>query len=117
MPKSKDTSRKAADRLEDRLDAFEAKRAETSAPMMGGIGGMGKGYRMVWEVLSGLLGGAALGWAVDHFAGTAPWGVALGLVIGSAVSVFMAARTASRMGAESLAKNPAQPVPFDDDED
>lgn len=78
---------------------------------------MGQGYRMAWEVLSGLFGGAALGWAIDYFAGTAPWGVAGGLVTGSAVAVFLAARTAARMGAQALAKNPAQPVPFDDDDD
>lgn len=116
MPKSDDQSEEAFTRLEARLDAFEAERAQPSSPL-GGMGGMGAGYRMMWEIVSGLLGGAALGWAFDYFAGTAPWGVAGGLVIGTAVAVFLAARSAARMGAKSLAENPAQPVPFDDDED
>ena len=103
--------------LEERLDAFEAKRAESSGFAMSGAAGMGAGYRMVWEIASGLLGGAALGWAVDHFLGTSPWGVAGGVVIGSAFAVFMAARTAARMGAQALTKTPAEPVPFDDDDD
>jgi ATP synthase protein I len=116
MAKSDDQSEKAMSRLEARLDAFEAGRARpTSSPFA--LSGMGPGYRMVWEIVSGLFGGVALGWALDHFAGTAPWGVVGGLVIGSGVAVFLAARSAARMGAESLAKNPAEPVPFDDDED
>lgn len=116
MPKSDDQSEKAMTRLEARLDAFEAKRAQPTGAAFGPAS-MGAGYRMMWEIVSGLLGGAALGWAVDHFAGTAPWGIAGGLVIGSAVAVFMAASSAARMGAKSLEENPAQPVPFDDDDD
>ena len=111
----------ALDSLEARLDAFEAERARPMGGLLGGlaggVGALASGWRMVWEVVSGFLGGAAVGWLVDHFAGTAPWGVVAGLVIGSGVAVFMAARTAAKMGAESLAKNPAPRVADDDDED
>jgi ATP synthase protein I len=116
MPKSDDQSEEAMTRLEARLDAFEAQRTKPSSTPFG-VGGMGAGYRMMWEIVSGLLGGVALGWALDRFAGTAPWGIVGGLVIGTAVAVFLAAQSAARMGAKSLEENPAPPVPFDDDED
>ena len=106
--------------LKARLDAFEAERAKPKGGVLTGLatgeGGIGGGWRMVWEVVSGFLGGAAIGWLVDRFAGTAPWGVVAGLVIGSAVAVFMAVRTAARMGAEALAKHPAPPVAGDDED-
>lgn len=107
--------------LEARLDAFEAERARPKGGMLGGLAGgegnLAGGWRMVWEVVSGFLGGAAVGWGVDYVAKTFPWGTVAGLVIGSGVAVFMAARTAARMGADSLAKHPAQPVADDDEED
>jgi ATP synthase protein I len=119
MPQSDDQSREAIDRLDARLDAFEAERARPASGLlgMGGSGAGGVGYRMVSEIVSGLLGGAALGWLLDHFAGTAPWGIVGGLVLGSAAAIFLAARLASRMGAQSLKDHPAKSVPFDDDED
>jgi ATP synthase protein I len=116
MPKSDDHSEEAFNRLEARLDAFEAKRATGLSVPFAGAGMAGQSWRMVWEVVSGFLGGAALGWLVDKLAGTAPWGVAAGLVIGGAVGVVLAAMSAARMGKQSLADNPVAPV-ADDDED
>ena len=110
----------ALDSLEARLDAFEADRARPKGGLLGGLAGgegqMAGGGRMVWEVVSGFLGGAAIGWLVDRFAGTAPWGVVGGLVIGSAVAVFMAARTAAALAAKSLAQHPAPTVAGDDED-
>ena len=116
MPKSHDQSDEALDSLEARLDAFEAKRALGPSLPFGGAGMEGQGWRMVWEVVSGFLGGAALGWLVDWLFKTAPWGVAGGLIIGGAAGVVMAAMSAARMGKQSLAENPVEPV-ADDDED
>ena len=116
MPKSDDQSEEALDRLEARLDAFEAKRAPSASPLAG-AGNMSQGYRMLWEVVSGFLGGAALGWLVDKVAGTAPLGLVGGLVIGSGVGVFLAARSAWRISSQAHAANPALPVVDDDDED
>ena len=115
MPKSHDQSEEALDRLEARLDAFEAQRAKPIGPFQ--TGGMSQGYRMLWEVISGFLGGAALGWLVDKVAGTAPLGLVGGLVIGSGVGVFLAARSAWRISSQAHAANPAPPVVDDDDED
>jgi ATP synthase protein I len=46
-----------------------------------------------------VLGGLGLGWLIDRFAHTGPWGVLGGLLIGSVVSVYAAVRTAMAISA------------------
>ena len=117
MPKRDDSSQDAFKRLDKRLDAFAASRAPKPSPAAG-IGGAGAGYRMVGELLSGVLGGIGLGWLVDHFAHTTPWGVVSGLLIGTGFSVWAVVRTASRDAARAETKmEPAAAVPDDDDDE
>jgi len=116
MTKPDDRSDQAFDRLEDRLDAFEAKRTSANTGFRGAAA-IGQGYRIIIEMIVTVALFGGIGWAVDHFAKTAPWGVAAGVVIGAGVAVYKAATSAARMGAEALAKNPASSVPDDDDED
>ncbi len=79
---------------------------------------MGEGYRLLAELIGGVLGGLGLGWLADRFAHTSPWGIAVGVSLGAGASVFMAVRTAARMGKRALEKaGPLKAVPFDDDED
>jgi ATP synthase protein I len=115
MPKPDDSSQDAFGRLDKRLDAFAADRTpRTSSPT--GLGGAGAAYRMLGELLSGVLGGIGLGWLVDHFAHTSPWGVVGGLLIGAGFSVYAVVRTASRVGARAEASmESVAPVPDDDD--
>jgi len=117
MPKPDDSSQDAFKRLDKRLDAFQSGRAPKPSPTAG-IGGAGVGYRMVGELLSGVFGGIGLGWLVDHFVHTSPWGVLGGLLIGTGFSIYAVVRTASRDGARTEAKpGSAAPVPDDDDDD
>jgi ATP synthase protein I len=111
-----DRSPKATDRLEAQLDAFEAKRARSTTPFTGNAL-IGQGWTMIIQMIVTVLAGVGLGWLVDRFAHTSPIGLVAGAVIGAGIAVFQAARTAARMGAASLAKTPAQSVPFDDDDD
>ncbi|HEY3948502.1 AtpZ/AtpI family protein [Phenylobacterium sp.] len=79
---------------------------------------MAQGYRFLGEVVGGVLGGVGLGWLVDHFAGTSPFGLIGGLLIGGGVSIFAAvtsAAKASRIAMERQASAPS--VPDDEDED
>jgi ATP synthase protein I len=78
---------------------------------------VGQGWRMIGQLIITVLAGVGLGWLVDRFANTTPWGMVIGVMVGAAVAVYQAARTAARMGAESLAKTPAQPVVADDEDD
>jgi ATP synthase protein I len=116
MPKPDDLHREARERLEARLDAVEATRARIESG--DAHKAMAQGYRFLGEVVGGVLGGAGLGWFVDRFAGTQPLGLIVGLLIGSALSIFVAVRTAaktSRIEAEKAGPLPS--VPDDEDED
>ena len=62
--------------------------------------------------------GLAIGFVVDRFAGTAPWGLVVGVLLGFGVSVGMARQTANRLMAQAKAEGiEPQAVPFDEDEE
>lgn len=115
MPQSDDRPDEALGRLNEGLQAFEAARARSSSSEE--VRRIGEGYRLMAELVGGVLGGVGLGWLVDRFAHTTPWGIAVGVAAGAGLSVFMAARTVTRMGRESLGKAPPPAVRPEDDED
>ena len=51
------------------------------------------GNRVLAELLGGIVGGVFLGWVIDHFAGTAPWGLLVMMFFG----IFIAFRKIIRM--------------------
>jgi len=111
------TGKAALNRLDEELDAFEAKRARPASPFGGGEAGA-EGYRLVAGLIGGLLGGLGLGWFFDRIAHTTPFGLIGGLLIGIGLSTYSAVRTAGRMSAQASAKSgPAPSVPSADDED
>ena len=97
MSQPDEESHEALKRLDKRLDTFDAGRV--SKPAAGGSveSGMGQGYRLLGEVIGGVLGGLGLGWAVDYFAHTTPFGVVVGLLLGTAASTYAAVKSAERM--------------------
>ena len=102
MPKPPNDSRDPLRRLNNDLAAFEAGRAKRRLP--GGIGGAASdGYRLLGQMLGGVLGGIGLGWLVDRFAHTGPFGVVGGLLIGAGLSIYATVRTASRISARAEA--------------
>jgi ATP synthase protein I len=117
MPKSEESSHRALERLDQRLEAFEAGRAVK--PKAFGIGETSSdGYRVLGEMLGGVLGGTGLGWLVDRFAHTSPWGLIGGLLIGTGLSIYAVVLTASRMSANAAKTlKPAASAPKTDDDD
>ena len=114
MPKADDPREEAIRRLDERADALEA-RTTRNVPNYGGKAAA-QGAQLVAGLIGGPLVGLAFGWGFDYFAGTAPGGSIVGLLIGFAASVFLAMRTAQRMTA--AAKDwPVAPAVLDDDED
>ncbi len=113
-PKSGGEGRDPLAKLDTDLASFEASRRKAPS----GMGEAGAGYRLLGQMIGGVLGGIGLGWLVDHFAHTGPWGLVLGLLIGAGLSIVSTVRTASRLSArpDSRAGHPA-PAPVDDDED
>ena len=116
MPQPGDPNAEAPRRFDERLAAAEAAQARAQ----GGDAqrAMAQGYRFLGEVVGGVLMGAGLGWLLDHFAGTRPFGLVGGLLIGTGFSIFVAVRSASRMTRDQMAKaGPLPSVPDDEDED
>jgi ATP synthase protein I len=115
MTESDDQREKAISRLDEKLQAFEAKRAPASSVDESGIS---EGYRLLAGMLSGVLGGLGLGWFFDHVLHTSPFGLIGGLLIGTGASIYSTVRAASRMSDAAAAKSgPAKPAPIDDDDD
>jgi ATP synthase protein I len=97
MPQPDDESHEALKRLDQRLDAFDGQRASKAPADASAESGVGQGYRLLGEVIGGVLGGLGLGWAVDYFAHTTPFGVVVGLLLGTAASAYAAMKSADRM--------------------
>lgn len=111
-----DQSRKEAlRRLQERADALESR---TAAPTVNyGHRAVGQAYRILVELLAGVAVGLVAGLALDQFAGTRPWGIIGGVLLGFAVSLWMAKRTADRLMAEAAKEGPPPAVPFDEEEE
>lgn len=76
-----------------------------------------KAWRILAELFGGVFVGLAGGFVVDRFFGTVPWGLITGVLLGFAVSVWMARRTANRLMAEARLEGEPKSVPFDEDEE
>ncbi len=74
--------------LEKRLDRAETAEATRSAVKAGPEtdANYKLGNRVLAELLGGIGGGALVGWTIDYFAGTAPWGLLVVLFFGVAVA-------------------------------
>ena len=99
MSQPDEESHEALKRLDKRLETFDAGRAPRTAAGGSAESGVGQGYRLLGEVIGGVLGGLGLGWAVDYFAHTTPIGIVVGLLLGTAASAYAAMKSAERMNA------------------
>ena len=120
MPHPNESPDEALARLDQRLGAAEAAQARKMSP--DAHSGLAQGYRFVGEVVGGVLGGVGLGWLLDRFAHTQPWGLIGGLLIGSGFSIFVAVSAVARANRKILdAQGPAPkgqaPGVPDEDED
>jgi ATP synthase protein I len=115
MPKPNDRPDEALGRLNEGLKAFEAARGRSASWEVSR--GIGEGYRLLAELIGGVLGGVGFGWLFDRIAHTQPWGIAIGVALGAGMSVYMAAHTVARMGKKALGEAPPPAALPDDDED
>ena len=116
MPHRKESPDEALQSLDQRLGAAEAAQARKVSPDTHAA--MAQGYRFVGEVVGGVLGGVGLGWLLDHFAHTQPWGVVGGLLIGTGFSIFTAVSAAARASKNELgAFGPSPGASDGEDED
>jgi len=88
--------RRALDRKLDKA-AEDAKRQVEAERVSGGMQGMGLAFRVAAEFASGVLVGAGLGWLLDHFAGTSPWGLIVLLLLGFVAGVLNVLRAVGKV--------------------
>lgn len=70
--------------LDERLKAAQADEAHrTGAGKAESDGGYRLGNRVLAELIGGMVGGALIGWVIDRFAGTQPWGLLVMLALGT----------------------------------
>jgi ATP synthase protein I len=116
MPVPEETRDEAIRRLEERAGALEAR--TTPTPRDYGSKAAGYGYRLLGLLVGGLFVGLGFGFAIDAVAGTKPWGMIIGVLVGFAVSVWMAVRSAKAMSAEAAQEwGPPKDLGPDDGED
>ncbi|MXP40954.1 F0F1 ATP synthase assembly protein I [Altererythrobacter soli] len=85
------------DALEERLKAAREREEQRNKPQVQGAdSGYKLGNRVLAELLGGMLGGALIGWVIDRFAGTSPWGLLVMLFFGIVVAFRNIIRISSR---------------------
>lgn len=87
-------------RLDDRLShikdgqAGQADRTGESGDRAAQASAMARGFRLSSELVAGVLLGAAIGWVLDRFLSTSPWGLIVFLLLGFAAGVLNVMRAA-----------------------
>ena len=114
MPKVDDPNEEAAS-LDARLDALEARRAAAKPTLLSADKAQSDGYRVLADLIGGILGGLGIGYLVDRFANTGPFGLIGGMLIGTGFSIYLVVRTAGRIKVGKPATSPAPAVDDDDD--
>ncbi|WP_332653761.1 AtpZ/AtpI family protein [Brevundimonas sp.] len=118
MSTQPESREEAIKRLTESASAMEARNARELSHEAAGQAAAGQAWRILADLFGGVFVGLALGFIVDRFAGTGPWGLIGGVLLGFAVSVFMAWRTAQRLMAQAKASGvEPKSAPFDDDEE
>jgi ATP synthase protein I len=115
MPHPHEPPDEALASLDQRLGAAEAAQARKVSPETHAA--MAQGYRFVGEVVGGVLGGVGLGWLLDRFAHTQPWGVVGGLLIGTGFSIFTAVNAAAKANKTAMGASGTVPVAADDEDE
>jgi ATP synthase protein I len=85
--------------LESKLATYEQKRTSGMAPDGQAAvepSGLVKLFRFSADFVSGVLAGALIGWLVDRFAGTRPWGLIVFLLLGFATGIYNLVKSAQR---------------------
>jgi ATP synthase protein I len=101
MPKADEPNDKALRSLDARLDAFEAKKAAEQPIHAENEKSSQDGYRLLADLIGGVLVGLGFGWLLDRYAGTGPWGMVGGLLIGMGFSIYLVVRKATKLSAQA----------------
>ena len=96
-------ARRLAD-IEERLRKARGKRDEVrqvEAPNSK----LGIAFRLVTELMAGVIVGGAIGWGLDRILGTGPFLLIVMFMVGAAAGIFTVVRTAQQMNRDQAAKD------------
>lgn len=100
--------------LSERLRQLDAKLGQRRAerqraergPQSGGMQGLGLALRVSSEFAAGIIVGAGLGWVLDYWAGTSPWGLIILLLLGFAAGVLNVLRSLGKVAGPETRMGP-----------
>lgn len=105
-PRDDDLERRRRN-LEASLATRQPARQENKEGVSGATG-YGQAMKLSSEFVAGIVVGAGLGWMIDRFAGTSPWGLIVFLLLGFAAGVLNALRAVGKV-AEFGQGKPSEP--------
>ncbi len=89
------------DALEERLKAAREREEKRNQPQVKGADANYRmGNRVLADLLGGIFGGFVIGWVIDYFAGTSPWGLLVMLFLGIIVAFRNDIRSANAHSAD-----------------
>lgn len=103
------------DRLDDLRKRVAKARGETSSTSQPPDSAASLAFRFGGEFGAAILVGALLGYGVDFFVHTSPWGLVIGLVLGFAAGVVNIVRVANAYNRANPPDPNAPRIPDDDD--
>jgi len=102
-------------RLNESASDLEARTARQISHEAAGQAAAGQAWKILADLFGGVFVGLGAGFLVDRFFGTTPWGIIGGVLLGFALSIYMARRTANRLMAQAKAAGvTAQAVPYEE---
>lgn len=113
MSPTKESREEAIKRLNESASALEGRTKVEQSAEFAAHAVTGQAYKIIAELLGGVFVGLGLGFGVDRLFGTTPWGLLVGVLLGFALAIYMARRTANRLMAQAKAAGvTGQPVPY-----
>lgn len=113
-----ESRQEAIARLTKGASELEARNAPPTAQDAAGMRAANQAWKIIADLLGGVFLGVALGFLADQFLGTRPWGIIGGVLLGFALSIYMARRTANRLMAQAKADGvEPKSIPFDDEDE
>jgi ATP synthase protein I len=92
-------------RLGERLGHVHPDRPSESSPGQrptADPSAIARGFRLSTELVAGVLVGAAVGWLIDRWLGTSPWGMIVFVLLGFAAGVLNVMRAAGVVPTKTL---------------
>lgn len=100
-------------RLGERIDKARAERARVqpaAADRSGMQQGLGQGFRIGIELVVAIAVATALGWAIDHWFGTRPWGMIVLFFLGVAAGMLNVYRAVAGITTPAGYRRPGEDI-------